>query len=90
MHAAAESPAPRTPLRLLAAAARVLLVVLATLVLGCALVLLVIERSGWLATWVRAGLAETLGEPLTIRTASLSWTDAAIEVEGLSLGAVKG
>lgn len=73
-------------LRWLTRAARLALLLVALVILLAALSLLLLERSGRLKNQVRAALAERLGEPLSIRSASLSWTDAAIEIEGLSLG----
>jgi hypothetical protein len=66
--------------------ARRLVLGLALLTLVAAVLALVIERGGWLERWVRDELVARLGEPILIEDVRLSWLDAALEIDGLSLG----
>jgi hypothetical protein len=59
---------------------------LASAVVVLAALSLALERSGWLADYVRARLVERLGEPLTIGDVRLAWFDCALEIEDLDLG----
>lgn len=63
-----------------------LALVLALLVVGLAVLELALEKSGWLRRMVRAELVARLGEPLEIGDVRLSWLDAGLEIDDLSLG----